>query len=192
MDEQTRKYIAKYVEDIHSLVTHGLQPFSQQLKESAIGDHPGARQAIEGLQLTLQRHESALDQRMQALGSSPTAVVQDTAATVAGVAAGLYNKVRTEAVSKSLRDDYAFISLCNVSWLMLLTTARALGDHETEELAEGGYRDTARMAMEIDHLMPSLVFQELQQDKLPAQDVSAWARTIVHGAWTREAAGSKP
>jgi hypothetical protein len=45
--------------------------------------------------------------------------------------------------------------------------------------------------MQIDHLMPSLVVQELRQDKLPAQDESEWARTIVHGAWNREVAGSR-
>ncbi|MDQ6669234.1 MAG: hypothetical protein M3069_00445 [Chloroflexota bacterium] len=190
MDENSRKYIAKYVEDLHSLVTHGIQPFSQQLGESQLGDHPEAKRALEQFRATLQSHESLLDQRMHALGTSPTTLVQDTAATVAGAAAGLYNQVRTEAVSKSLRDDYAFISLCNISWLMLLTTARSLADHETEELAEQGYRDTARIATEIDHLMPRLVVQELQQDHLPGQDVSEWARGIVHTAWTRGGAGT--
>ncbi len=190
MDENSRKYIAKYVEDLHSLVSHGLQPFSLQLAESALKDHPEAKPTIEQFRATLQQHEALLDQRMHALGTSPTTLVQDTAAAVAGFAAGLYNHVRTEAVSKSLRDDYAFLSMCNVSWLMLLTTARSLGDHETEELAEQGYRDTARMAMEIDRLLPRLVFQELQQDHLPAQNVSEWARGIVHTAWTREAASS--
>jgi ferritin-like metal-binding protein YciE len=188
MDEHSRKYIAKYVEDMHSLVSHGLHPFAHQLSESALREHPEARRAIEQFHTTLQQHEVLLERRMQALGTSPTTVVQDTAAAVAGVVAGLYNQVRTEAVSRSLRDDYTFLSLCNISWLMLATTARALGDSETEELAEEGYRDTARMETEIDHLMPSLVVQELVQDHLPAQDVSEWARSFVHSAWTRETA----
>jgi len=190
MDDKTRKYIAKYVEDLHSLVSHGLQPFSLQLGESALKDHPEARTAIEQFRTTLQQHESLLDQRMKALGTSPTTVVQDAAAALTGVAAGLYNHVRTEAVSKSVRDDYVFLGMCNVSWLMMLTTARSLADHETEELAEQGYRDTARMLMEIDRLMPTLVVQEMQQDKLPAQNVSEWAQGIVHTAWTRQKAGS--
>jgi ferritin-like metal-binding protein YciE len=188
MDEQSRKYIAKYVEDMHSLVSHGLQPFEHQLGEAALRDHPEAQQAIEQFHATLQRHEQLLEQRLKALGTSPTTAVQDAAAAVAGVAAGLYNQIRTEAVSKSLRDDYAFLSLCNISWLMLATTARALGDHETEVLAEDGYRDTAHMAKEIDHLMPSIVVQELVQDKLPAQNVSEWARSFVHNAWTLDMA----
>jgi hypothetical protein len=33
--------------------------------------------------------------------------------------------------------------------------------------SEEGYRDTARMAVQIDQLRPSLVVQEMQQDELP-------------------------
>ena len=190
MDENTRKYIAKYVEDLHSLVSHGLQPFSHQLGESALRDHPVAQQAIQGFHTTLQQHESLLKQRLDALGTSPTTAVQDAASAVAGVVAGLYNQVRTEAVSKSLRDDYTFLSHCSISWLMLMTTARSLGDHETEELAEQGYRDCARMVMQIDRVMPGLVVEEMRQDRLPAQDVEQWAHDLVRRAWDRQNAGA--
>ncbi|MDQ3810463.1 MAG: hypothetical protein M3336_09250 [Chloroflexota bacterium] len=192
MDENARKYIAKYVEDLHSLVRHGLQPFARQVDESAKRNHPSAHQAIASFHTTLQQHERMLDQRMHGLGTSPTTAVQDAAATLAGVVAGLYNQVRTEAVSKSLRDDYTFLSHCSISWLMLMTTARALGDHDTEEMAEQGYRDCARMVMDIDRVMPGLVAEEMQQDGLPAQDVSEWASGIVHNAWTRPGAAATP
>src|SRR5919201_4431166 len=190
MDEQSRKYIAKYVEDLHSLVAHGLQPFSRQLGESEMRGHPETQQAIQAFHATLQQHEMLLSQRLQALGSSPTTAVQDTASKVAGAVAGLYNQVRSEAVSKSLRDDYTFLSHCGISWLMLATTARALGDHDTEELAEQGYRDCARLVMRIDHMMPSLVIEELHQDGFAAQDVSTWAQGLMRGAWQTQGVGS--
>jgi hypothetical protein len=185
MQDATRKYIAKYVEDLHSLVSHGLQPVSQQVSEARDSAHPGAATFIASLEQTLKQHEQLLDKRMHALGTSPTTAVQDAASAVAGFVAGIYNRVRTEAVSKSIRDDYTFVSLCSISWMMLMTTARSLGDHETEELAEQGYRDCARLIMQIDALMPSLVVEELQQDQLPARDVSDWARGLVAEAWTR-------
>ena len=186
MQDQTRKYVAKYVEDLHSLVTHGLQPIGRQVSEARDRQHAEAAQLIAELQSTLQGHERLLAERSRALGTSPTTGVQDAAAAVAGVVAGIYNQVRTEAVAKSLRDDYTFISHCSVSWLMLMTTARSLGDHETEEMAEQGYRDCARMAMRIDRVMPTLVFEELRQNGFAAQDVADWARGIVSDAWTRE------
>lgn len=183
-----QKYVAKYVEDLHSLVSHGLQPVSHQLSEASNAGHPEASAFILELQRTLKDHQQRLAQRLEALGTSPTTLVQDAASTVAGVVAGIYNRVRTEAVSKSVRDDYTFVSHCSVSWLMLMTTARALGDHETEELAEQGYRDCARLVMRIDALMPTLVSQELQQDGFPAANVSEWAGRIVSDAWRRDQA----
>ena len=190
MQDHTREYVAKYVEDLHSLVTHGLQPISHQVDEARDREHADAAQLIAELQRTLQEHQRALAERMHALGTSPTTGVQDAAAAIAGVVAGIYNQVRTEAVSKSLRDDYTFLGHCSISWLMLMTTARSLGDHETEELAEQGYRDCARLVMRIDRVMPTLVFEELRQDGFAAQDVADWAHRIVSDAWTREQVGS--
>jgi hypothetical protein len=57
-------------------------------------------------------------------------------------------------------------------------------------MAEQGYRDTARLVMRIDRVMPSLVMEELEQDGLPAQDVADWAHRIVSDAWTREQVSS--
>ena len=142
------------------------------------------------LQRTLHKHERVLAEHLRGLGTSPTTGVQDAAAAVAGVVAGIYNQVRTEAVSKSLRDDYTFVSHCSISWLMLMTTARSLGDHETEELAEGGYRDCAQLAMQIDAVMPRLVIEELQQDGFAAQDETNWAHRIVSDAWARDQVGT--
>ena len=190
MQDQNRKYIAKYVEDLHSLVTHGLQPISRQLNEARGPEHADAAQLIAELQRTLQEHDRALSERMHGLGTSPTTGVQDAAAAVAGVVAGIYNQVRSEAVSKSVRDDYTFLGHCSTSWLMLMATARSLGDHETEELAEQGYRDCARLAMRIDRVMPSLVFEELRHDGFAAQNVADWTSRIVSDAWTREQVGS--
>ncbi|MBV9579434.1 MAG: hypothetical protein JO057_12675, partial [Chloroflexi bacterium] len=141
---------------------------------------------IADLRSTLENHERLLAARLDILGSSPTTGVQDAAASVAGFVAGVYNQMRSEAVSKSVRDDYTFVSHCSVSWLMLMSTARGLGDHDTEELAEEGYRDCARLAMGIDQLMPVLVVEELQQDGFGAQPVTDWAANIVSSAWTRD------
>lgn len=190
MNEDSRKIIAKYVEDIHSLLGHGIEAISHQVSEAQMADHPEALAVVKDFKASLERQLAASDQRMKALGTSPTTGIQDAAAGVAGVVAGIYNKVRTEAVSKSVRDDYTFLSHTSIAYLMLMTTARSLGDHDTEELGEAGYRDCARMVMAVDRVMPKLVVQELQGDGLPAQDVSDWAKSLVHGAWDRAAAGA--
>ncbi|MBV9358914.1 MAG: DUF892 family protein [Chloroflexi bacterium] len=185
MDDAARKILAKYLEDMHSLESHGLQPIRRQLSEGQMEGHPEALAAVRDFEGVLQHHVETLDARLKQVGTSPTTAVQDAAAAMAGIVAGFYNQIRSEAVSKSIRDDYTFFSHCAVSYLMLAVTARSLGDHDTEELAETGYRDHARLVMDIDRLMPTLVVQELKQDQLPAQEVRDWAQGIVRTAWSR-------
>src|SRR5919199_5791208 len=105
MQDTTRKYVAKYVEDLHSLVTHGLQPIAHQLGEARGRGHADATHVVAELQRTLQEHERVLAERMHALGSSPTTGVQDAAAAVAGIVGGGFNQGRNQGVSKSPRDD---------------------------------------------------------------------------------------
>lgn len=192
MDDQVRKTIAKYLEDMHSLESHGLQAVSRQLNETKGGnEHPEARRVIETFRTTLQGHITALEARMKAVDagstSSPTTKIQDAASAVAGVVAGLYNQIRTERVSKSIRDDYTFWSHVTISYLTLHTTSMGLGDQETGALAERGYRDAARMVMEINDIMPQLVVREMQQDGLPMRDVSQECHDLIRDAWAQPA-----
>ncbi len=184
MEEAARKIIAKYVEDIHSLLTHGLQPISRQVDEPQMQRHPQAQALVRGFKATLERHLADVDGRMQELGTSPTTGVQDAAAAVAGVVAGVYNQVRTEAASKSIRDDYTYLSHLGIAYLMLHTTTKGLDDDRTAQIADRGYRDVARMVMEIDDVMPGLVLEELRQDNLPVKDVANLCHALIRDAWS--------
>src|SRR3954451_24915696 len=103
---------------MHLLLDHGLQPIAAQLKEAEGKGHSEALRLIQDLQSTLQGHQSLVDARLQALGTSPTTAVQDVAGAVTGMVAGAYNQVRSEQVSKSVRDDYTFLSLAKMAYLM--------------------------------------------------------------------------
>lgn len=102
---------------------------------------------------------------------------------MAGAAAGVYNDLRTEQASKSVRDDYTFLGLAGVSYVMLHTTALGLGDVATAELAARGYRECAGFQMNIDRIMPDLVLTELRQDGLTVGDVVVECHQLVHEAW---------
>lgn len=184
MDDRSRTVIAKYLHDVHSLVEHGHQAIRRQKEQLKDSGHADALAAVSAFEETMDQHIERVQARLKAMGESTTSPVQDAASTVAGVVAGVYNAVRSEEASKSVRDDYTFFSHCAIAYLMLHTTAHALGDHETMLLAERGYRDAARMAMEVDRVMPGLVIAELKQDGLPARDVAEDCKKMVHEAWT--------
>ena len=190
MADKAQETITKYLGDMHALEAHGLQPIGRQCDNLKDDDHPEALQFAREAKQVLEQHIAALESRLKALGGSPTSPVKDAASTVAGVFAGVYNAVRSEEASKSIRDDYTFFSNCAIAYLMLHTTSKGLGDSQTAQLAERGYRDCARLVMHIDRIMPGLVIAELRQDGLTVQDVSDECRKMVHDAWNRDAAST--
>ena len=188
MDKKSQEMIAKYLHDMHSLVQHGHNTIKQQRENLKGSKHRDVFQAIERFESTMDVHVTMLETRLDALGESTSSPVQDAAASVAGVAAGLYNAVRDEKASKSIRDDYTFFSQSAIAYLMLYVTTESLGDRETAQIAERGYRDMARMVMEIDHLMPGLVVTEVRENGLTPIDVAERARKMVVESWERQSA----
>jgi hypothetical protein len=183
MNEKSRAVIAKYLHDMHSLISHGHQAIKRQREQLKDSGHPPARAAVEGFEATMDEHLAMLKRRLGAIGESATSPLQDAASAVAGVAAGFYNAVRSEEASKSIRDDYTFFSHSGMAYLMLHTTTESLGDRETADVAARGYRDMARMMMEIDRVMPELVIWELRQDGHQATEVAEKCHRLVHEAW---------
>jgi ferritin-like metal-binding protein YciE len=190
MDERARETITKYLGDIHALESYGLQPISRQVDQLKEKGHPEAQRALQDFKRTVESHIPALEARLKALGGSPTRPVKDVASTLAGAVAGLYSAVRPAEAAKAIRDNYTFFSHTAIAYLMLHTTAKGLGDEETARLAERGYRDSARLAIEIDRIVPQLVVAELRQDGLPVRDVSEECRALVRDAWAQQASAA--
>jgi ferritin-like metal-binding protein YciE len=183
VDEKAQDQIAKYLHDMHSLIGHGHQAIRRQRDQLKDAGHPDAKRLVDGFEATMDQHLAMLKTRLEGMGESVASPVQDAASAVAGVVAGVYNAVRSEEASKSIRDDYTFFGHAGMAYLMLHTTTMSLGDHETARVAEQGYRDTARMMMEIDHVMPKLVIDELRQNGFAPKDVSEGCHRLVQSAW---------
>lgn len=181
--DKSQETITKYLGDMHALLDHGKQPLARQTEQIKGDGHPDGLRLVQELERSLERQSDAVDARLKALGGSPTGPVKQVVSAAAGVVAGVYNEVRSEEASKSVRDDYTFLGLACVSYQMLHTTALGLGDSETADLAAQGYRQCAHFQMEIDRLMPDLVLAELRQDGLPVTDVASESLQLVHDAW---------
>jgi hypothetical protein len=194
VDEKARDQVAKYLHDMHSLISHGHQAIRRQREQLADAGHPDAKRAVDAFEATMDKHLEMLKTRLEGIGESVASPVQDAASAVAGVVAGAYNAVRSEEASKSIRDDYTFFGHAGMAYLMLHTTTMALGDAETARVAEQGYRDTARMMMEIDRFMPKLVLDELRQNGFAPKDVSEDCHRLIQSAWQSQGttAGSNP
>jgi ferritin-like metal-binding protein YciE len=188
MDQKVHDLISKYLGDLYALESHGLEALTGQVNDLKKENQPNALRACQNFQLTIQAHVNDLEARLKVIGASPASGVKSAVTAAAGTIAGVYNAVRSEPTSKAIRDDYAFLSLDAISHLMLHTTALSLGDVETANLADRGYRDCARMIMEIDKIMPELVLEELGEDKLAPKAIAEECHHLISDSWNRQAA----
>jgi hypothetical protein len=191
-EKEPAELIRKYVADMHSLLEHGHKAIKRQRENLKDSDFPDALTLVADFEDVLDRHTEAFERQLKSLGGNVSSPVQDTASAVAGFVAGLYNAVRSEEASKSIRDDYTFFSHTAIASLMLHTTCKALGDDQTAMLASNVYRDAARCIERIDAIMPKLIVHELQKDGLSARDVSSASHELISSSWgTTSAPGGR-
>lgn len=157
-----KNVLQKYVSDMLALEGHIAQAIDKQVKANA--DNPEVSAKYAAFTTTLKSHHDTLASRLDALGGAANSPVKEGVAAVLGVAAGLLDKFRSEEVSKEFRDDFTALSLSLVSYQMLHTTALALGDQQTAELAAGNAKDNARFVREIERFLPGVVVKELKKN----------------------------
>jgi len=132
----------------------------------------------------VKQHRDTLKQLQEQVGTTAGNPIIAAGSALLGKAAGVIDLVRTEGISKSLRDDYAAFSLSAISYSMLHTTSLGLGNPRVAELAERHLTDYAGAIERINEIMPGVVQRELDKDGHQT-DISAVATTrkVVARAW---------
>jgi ferritin-like metal-binding protein YciE len=182
VDEKHRQTIADYVSDMAALESHIEEALDRQLIE--FKDDPAALAAVRAFHDMVKQHRDTLKTMEEETGKTIGTPIKEVGAALIGKAAGIINFVRTEGISKGLRDDYAAFSLAAISYSMLHTTATALGDSRVASLAERHLRDHADAIMRINDVMPGVVTRELEKDGHRADDAAVQAtREAVLRSW---------
>ncbi len=129
-------------------------------------------------------HRQALKSALDALGGHEAAPAKNVVTNIEGWFAGAIDKMRKTKVAKSLRDDYTALSLCCISYSMLIATANAYGNLDVAALAQRHLQDYAQLVMEIGEAMPTIVVADLIQTGLNAQTATVdQSRTQIQSAW---------
>ena len=182
VDEKHRQTIADYVSDMAALESHIEEALDRQLIE--FKDDPAALAAVRAFHDMVKQHRDTLKTMEEKTGKTIGTPIKEVGAALIGKAAGIINFVRTEGISKGLRDDYAAFSLAAISYSMLHTTATALGDSRVASLAERHLRDHADAIMRINDVMPGVVTRELEKDGHRADNAAVQAtREAVLRSW---------
>ena len=179
--------LSTYISDMMAFEKGFFEALDRQVKDEKVRTQPQASRLIERIHQTTKAHLSATEQRLHILGGSLTANVKEAVGTLAGIAAGMIDKVRTHAVSKMLRDDYTALSMAAISYTMLHTTGLALRDQATADLALRHLREITPLIVELSEMVPSVVVNELAGQTTDVNSgVAGEAVRNTHQTWTRE------
>src|SRR5215210_2390886 len=126
VQEKHAQTIADYVGDMVALESHIEEALDRQLTETQ--DDPEARAAAQRFHDMVKQHRNTLKDLQEQVGTTAGNPIIEVGSTLLGKAAGVIDLVRTEGISKSLRDDYAAFSLAAISYSMLHTTSLGLGN----------------------------------------------------------------
>ena len=183
-----KETLQQYVSDMLALERHIHEAVRRQRDDEKVGQHLQAQQLISRIESTLDEHIEHLEQHLESLGGEPAAPVKNAVSAVAGMAAGLYDKVRSDPVSKMLRDDYTALSLAAISYTMLHTTGLAMTDHKTADIALEHLTHWTPLIVEISEIIPLAVVRELSDEgAMVSAQVGQEAIRNTQQAWTREA-----
>ena len=183
-DVQTKheQTVADYVGDMVALESHIEEALDRQLDE--VQDDQTASAAVQMFHDMVKQHRDTLRALQEEVGSTPGNPIKAAGAALLGKAAGVIDLVRTEGISKSLRDDYAAFSLAAISYSMLYTTSLGLGNQRVATLAEQHLTDYAQAIERINEIMPGVVERELAKDGHQTNPGAVAAtREIVPRAW---------
>jgi hypothetical protein len=181
-----------YISDMLSLEQHVRVPFEAQLNDGDLAAYPNAQTLLRRLSDVSNQHIRTLETLLESYGGHQAQPVKSAVTNVAGFFASAIDKMRKTKVAKGLRDDYTALSLCTVSYSMLLTTAQAYGAPQVAEVSQQHMRDYAGIIMDIGLAIPEIVVYDLQQTGLAADaNVVPDSRRVIEDVWRSGAAAQR-
>jgi len=150
-----------------------LDALDGQVELEPVRRRPRTQNLIGRAAAVARKHYATLEQYEATVGAEPASPLRRAAESVAATLAGLGARVREDAVSRLLRDDYTALSLAAVSYIVLHTVGLALKDDRLAELSREHLRDLTPIIGEIGAAIPSLVALELAEAERAAAEPAA-------------------
>lgn len=188
-DDKQLSTIKTYVGDMYALESHIEEALDGQLEK--VKDHQKAAAAVRRFHGMVRSQRDHMKTHLDSLGGSSGGPIKSAVSAVFGMAAGVIDKVRTEAASKCLRDDYTAFNLAAIGYHMLYGTALMLGDQKTAALAEKHHRSYTDAVQDINQIILDVVAWELRKDGLKVNDKAMDSATeTMNQDWRATSPGS--
>ena len=175
-----------YVNDVLALERLIKEAVARQTADEQVRENAEAATVVNEIALSTETRLTDLNELSDALGGGAGAV-KETVAAVAGVFAGLYDKVRKHPVSRLLRDDCTALALASTAYSMLYTAGVALHNGHVAAVAQRGLRKVTPLIMQVSRVIPAVVVAELAADFPDVNhEAAAAGREATVRAWSQE------
>ena len=173
-----------YVNDVLALERLIKEAVARQTEDEQVRDNPEAAAVVNEIAFSTEKRLTDLHELSEALGGGAGAV-KETVTAVAGVVAGLYEKLRKHPVSRLLRDDYTALALAATAYSMLYTAGVALHNGQVAAVAQRGMRKVTPLIMQMSRVIPAVVLAELAADFPDVNhEAAAAGREATVRAWS--------
>ena len=115
--------LQQYVSDMIAIEEHIANAVKRQAEDKDVLNNPQASRIIQNILQYAEQHSQHLKQHLESIGGDPAKGIKEVATSALGAVAGMYDKIRSEQVSKMLRDDYTALNLAAIAYTKLHTTA---------------------------------------------------------------------
>ncbi|HEX8385058.1 MAG TPA: hypothetical protein VF576_02685 [Rubricoccaceae bacterium] len=177
-----------YVTDMAAVETHILSAVDRQLESDDTKKYPDAVRVLTTLRTTLNAHTESLERYNERTeGGGFKEAAKEALGAALGVAAGLYDQIRTDKVSRMIRDTYTATSLAAISYHMLHTTALGLKNQEVADLALRNLKGLTPILVDLSKVVCTVVADELDdEDKVYTASIADQAVRNTQTAWSSE------
>lgn len=187
--KDSKEVLQQYVGDMLAVDQHIHETVRRHRDDKQVQADAEVHQFVSRVESTFDTLIEELEQLLNRLGGSASSPVKDAVASTVGAVGSMYDKLRSEAVSKMLRDDYTTLSLAAISYTMLNTTGHALNDPATAQIAARHLRQLTPLITGISRLMPLVVARELGEDHQVEVTAAPQSVRETQVAWSAEVTG---
>ncbi len=181
--------IQKHVSDQSALERHILEAVKRQRAEDMVRADPDVNTLLIEIERTLESHLDALGKLAESYDAKTESVFKKAFTAAAGVVAGLYDQVRSEEISRDLRDDYTALSLAAMGYTAFTAFGLTIKEPRIADLAERHLKDLTPLLVSISEKLPVYVVKETVKENPEATvDATVGPEAVrrTQSAWARE------
>jgi ferritin-like metal-binding protein YciE len=176
-----QEQLIKYLTDAHSIERQALVQMKMAPK---IAGDPEIAAAFERHETETEEHQRLVDERLNALGGSPSKV-KDVAGAVTGMGFGLFAKLQPDTPGKLVTHAFSYEHMEMAAYDMLARVADRAGDTETAQVARRIEEQEGAMAERVAGLFDRAVETSLRE--LSPEDLRDQLRKYLEDAHAIEA-----